>query len=73
MTWKMLIKYSDCLFIMDDVMVFDNTLNWCLFFFHEDKMFFGKDNIYDPTEDLKRMEELNERKRKYPDFKHPYL
>ena len=73
MTWKMLIKYSDCLFIMDDVMVFDNTLNWCLFFFHEDKMFFGKDNIYDATEDLKRMEELNERKRKYPDFKHPYL
>jgi hypothetical protein len=54
MTWKMLIKYSDDLFIMDDVMVFDSTLNWCLFFFHEDKIFFGKDNIYDPSEDLIR-------------------
>ena len=73
MTWKMLIKYSDSLFLIDDVMVFDSTLNWCLFFFHEDKIFFGKGNIYDPTEDFKRMEELNERKRKYPQFKHPYL
>jgi len=73
MTWKMLIKYSDNLFIMDDVLVFDHTLNWCLFFFHEDQIFFGKDNIYDPAEDLKRMEELNERKKKHPQFKHPYL
>jgi len=73
MTWKMLIKYSADIFRMDDVMVFDNTLNWCLFFFHEDQLFFGKDNIYDPAEDNKRMEELNERKKKFPPFKHPYL
>ena len=73
MTWKMLIKYSDCLFLLDDVMIFDNTLNWCLIFFHEDRIFFGKDNIYNSNEDFKQMEELNVRKKKFPQFKHPYL
>lgn len=73
MTWKMLIKYAEHLFVLDDVMVFDNTINWCLFFFHEDQIFFGKNNIYDPAEDNRRMEELNERKKKFPPFKHPYL
>jgi hypothetical protein len=73
MTWKMVIKYSADLFIHHDVVIFDQTTNWCLVFFHEDKLFFGKDNIYDTTEDDKRMEELNERKKKFPDFKHPYL
>jgi len=72
-TWKMVIKYSDTIFGIDDVMIFDQTLNWCLIFFHEDRMFFGKDNVYNPAEDEKRMEELNERKRKYPLFRHPYL
>ena len=73
MTWKMLIKYSDSLFLLDDVMVFDNTLNWCLVFFHHDRLFFGKDNIYDSKEDFQRMEALNERKKNFPQFKHPYL
>lgn len=73
-TWKMVVRYSRDLFLIDDVMVFDRTLNWCLFFFHENELFFGKDPAgYDPAEDLKRMEALNERKRKYPQFKHPYL
>lgn len=72
MTWKMVIKYCTDLFIMNDVMIFDQTRNWCLFFFHEDKLFFGKDNIYDNTDDEKMMEELNERKKKFPLFKHPY-
>ena len=72
-TWKMVIKYSADLFIMNDMIVFDRTLNWCLYFFHEDQLFFGRDNVYDATEDHKRMEELNERKKKYPQFKHPYL
>lgn len=73
MTWKMLIKYSDYIFFGQDTMIFDNTLNWCLVYFHEHKMFFGKDNIYDPASDQQRLVELNERKKKYPGFKHPYL
>ena len=73
-TWKMVVRYSRDLFIMDDLMVFDRSLNWCLFFFHEDRLFFGKDPAgYDTTEDDRRMEALNERKKKYPQFKHPYL
>ena len=38
-TWKMLIKYAAQLLFMDDVMVFDPTKNWCLFFFHENQLF----------------------------------
>ena len=72
-TWKMVVKYSSELFIMPDMMVFDRTLNWCLFYFHEGKLFFGKDNIYDATDDYKTMEEHNERKKNFPQFKHPYL
>lgn len=72
-TWKMIIKYADDLFIMPDMMVFDKTLNWCLYFFHEDQLFFGKDNIYDATADEKNMAALNERKKNFPRFKHPYL
>lgn len=72
-TWKMVIKYSRDLFIIDDTVVFDQTFNWCLVKFHEGTMFFGKDNIYDPTEENKIMEQLNERKKKYPQFKHPFM
>lgn len=73
MTWKMAIKYCEHIFFAGDTMVFDNSLNWCLVYFHENEMFFGKDNVYDPTEDQQKMEALNERKRKYPQFRHPYL
>jgi hypothetical protein len=71
-TWKMVVKYSGDIFFSDDVTIFDATLNWCLFYFHHDKIVFGKDNIYDPTEDYKKMEAINEIKRKYPHFKFPY-
>jgi hypothetical protein len=73
MTWKMVVKYSDIIIFGEDVMVFDSSLNWCLFYFHENQLFFGKDNRYDPTENDQRMQALNERKKKYPQFKHPYL
>lgn len=73
MTWKMLIKFSAGLFIHDDIMVFDNSLNWCLFFFHENELFFGKDQQYDPSENDKMMKALNERKKNFPRFRHPYL
>ncbi|NCI47018.1 hypothetical protein [Sediminibacterium soli] len=72
MTWKMMIKYIDHIFFGSDVMIFDKTLNWCLVYFHENRVFFGKDKVYDPAEDDLRMQELNERKKKYPQFKHPF-
>jgi hypothetical protein len=44
-----------------------------LFFYHEDQLFFGSGPVYDATNDEKKMEELNERKKNYPQFRHPYL
>lgn len=72
-TWKMVIRYSADLFTIFDIMVFDRTQQWCLFFFHENELFFGKEPFYDPTEAEARMQALNERKKKFPQFKHPYL
>lgn len=71
-TWKMLIKYSGELFFSDDVIVFDVSINWCLFYFHEDRLFFGKDNIYDPAEDEKNMELISALKKKFPQHNFPY-
>lgn len=72
-SWKMILRYAPFIFPGDDVLVFDKTLNWCLFYYHENELFFGKDNVYDPAEDEKKMEALNERKKKFPQFRHPYL
>jgi len=72
-TWKMVVKYSDVLFSSDDIMVFDQTINWCLFFFHENHLYFGTDKIDNLTEGDLMMQILNEKKKKYPNFKHPYL
>jgi hypothetical protein len=73
MTWKMMLKNVEHIFFGDDVLIFDKTLNWCLVYFHENQMFFGKDKVYDSTEDEQIMKTLNERKRKYPLFRHPFL
>lgn len=49
-TWKMTIKYAADLFFSSDVVVFDNSLNWCLFYYSHNKFFFGKDNVYNPAD-----------------------
>lgn len=72
-SWKILVKYAPGIFFRGDVMVFDKTLNWCLYYFHENQLFFGKDKRYDPADNERMMQELNERKKKYPQFRHPYL
>jgi hypothetical protein len=72
-TWKMVVKYAHLLLGFDDTIVFDRTLNWCLSYYHENDMFFGKNNTYDTTEDEAEMQRLNERKQKFPMFRHPYL
>ncbi|MEE9350020.1 MAG: hypothetical protein V3U80_08240 [Flavobacteriaceae bacterium] len=71
MTWKMVIKYSDTLFNTDDFLIFDDTKQWCLFYSHTDTIYFGQINIYDSESGYDTMESWNERKRKYPNFKHP--
>lgn len=71
-TWKMVLKYNETIFLSSDVLIFDKTINWCLFYFHHDHLFFARDNIYDPSERYKKMEQLNEVKRKYPNLKFPY-
>lgn len=73
MTWKMLIKYCSDIFFFEDVVAFDRTLNWAMFYFHENQLFFGRDNQYDPTENEQMMQALNERKKNFPQFRHPYL
>jgi len=73
LTWKMVVKYAAILFGFDDTMVFDHTLNWCLFYYHEDRMFFGKENQFDGTENEAFLQRLNERKKKYPQFRHPFM
>jgi hypothetical protein len=69
----MLLRFSPFIFYGDDVAVFDRSINWCLFYYHENDMFFGKDRKYDAGENERMMAELNERKKKYPQFRHPYL
>lgn len=72
-TWKIVIKYGHDIFHVDDIIIFDKSLNWCLFYYHENELFFGKDNVYDSNDEDKKIELLNEKKKKYPHFKHPYL
>jgi hypothetical protein len=70
--WKMVIKYAADFFIHDDVTVFDNTLNWCLYYHHDNYLLFGKNNIYDSTEDEKMMKDALERRKKFSEYKPPY-
>jgi hypothetical protein len=44
--WKILIKYFDSFYYpsSDDLTVFDQSLNWALLFFHDDRIFFGTKN-----------------------------
>ena len=71
MTWKMIIKNSESLFFGDDIVVFDETNQWCLSYWHEDEMFFGRTNIIDPEIGYNEFEEMNKLERKHPNYKHP--
>lgn len=72
-TWKLLLKYAEHFFFRDDVMVFDSTLQWCLVYFHENQLFFGEKPIIDTTGDEQQAKQLYERKKKYPNFRHPFF
>ena len=65
LTWKMVIKYWKGLFFADDLIIFDETLNWGLFYFHEDRLYYGTDKIYDKEFEYEKTKELNELKQKF--------
>lgn len=47
LTWKMVIKYWEGIFFVDDLIIFDGSLEWGLFYYHEDEIYFGTDKIFD--------------------------
>lgn len=65
LTWKMVIKYWKGLFFADDFIIFDEILNWGLFYFHEDKIYFGSEKIYDKEFEYEKTREFNELKQKF--------
>lgn len=71
-TWKMVVRYAPELLCDDDIVIFDATLNWCLYFYHENYLSFGKYNIYDATDELKKMEEFYEKRKQYPQLRPPF-
>jgi len=71
MTWKMVVKHCDDLFFGNDLIFFDETNQWCLTYWHEDELFFGKINTSDPEIGYQRVAALNELEKKFPGFKHP--
>ena len=48
--WKFVVKYWNSIFYggADDLTVFDKSLEWTLFFFHEDEIHFGTNKNYEP-------------------------
>jgi len=71
-TWKIVLKYSEDIFFNDDIIIFDQTINWCLYFFHHDHLYFGKDNIFDSELEYSKMKEWNLLKAKYPNLRFPF-
>ena len=47
MTYKMLIHYAANLFVSNETVVWDKTLNWGLYYDHNDVFYFAKNRIYD--------------------------
>lgn len=56
MTWKMVIKNSDGLFLNDQT-IWDRTLNWGLAYDHEEVFCFGKNRIYTAETEAERIAE----------------
>ncbi|AFL83640.1 hypothetical protein Belba_0998 [Belliella baltica DSM 15883] len=65
LTWKMIIKYWKDFFFADDLLIFDETLNWGLYYFHENNLFFATDKIYDKEFEYQRIKDLKELKDKF--------
>lgn len=58
MTWKMAIHFSNDLFFGHDLIVWDKTVNWALFYNHNDYFCFGRNRIFDGQEERLKINAL---------------
>lgn len=58
LTWKIVIHYSAGLFFGHDVVAWDRSLNWALYYDHNDVLHFAKDRIYDGESEQLKMREM---------------
>jgi hypothetical protein len=65
MTWKMVIKYWAGICSGGDAAIFDETLNWGLYYFHEDHLFFGAGKVYDPAYESEKAKDREALTRKF--------
>ncbi len=73
LTWKMVVKYGYELFFADDLVIFDQSGNWCLVYFHEDCLYFGRHITFNSEIGYQQMEELYKIREQFPKFSHPLL
>ncbi len=52
--WKLLVKYYNVFYYgtSDDLTVFDESLNWALLFYHEDEIYFGSNEKFEPSKEF---------------------
>ncbi len=55
MTWKIVIKNFDALFLGNNQTIWDKTLNWGLAYDHNDVFYFGKNRIHDSNIEAERI------------------
>ena len=72
LTWKMVLKYAERIFVPVEQLLFDQTLNWGLFYDHWKGFSFGRDKVLDNEVEYQKMAELAELKKKYPFIKTLY-
>ncbi len=56
--WKIFIKYFDSFYYggSDDLTIIDQSLNWALLFYHEDEIYFGTNEKYQPCKTFERFD-----------------
>jgi hypothetical protein len=57
-TWKMIIHYSSNIFFGQDLIVWDRSINWGLYYDHNDIFYFGKNRIYDGQAEQMKLNDL---------------
>ena len=45
-TWKMLVKYAETFFAYDNLIAVDPKLSWCLYYHHDDIIYFAKGRVF---------------------------
>ena len=45
-TWKMAVKYAEIFFSYDNLIILDPKLKWCLYYHHDDVLYFAEGRTY---------------------------